>query len=82
MKHLIKLVLSSLGAVNISYSGRQRSFYFDIAKPHTLMFSGIRRDVKSNRYVLRRDVETFYKLCKTSGIRYVSNFSINNSGGA
>ena len=81
MKHLITLILLSLGAFNISYSGKQQSFYFDIEKPHTLMFCGIRKvgihdDVKSNRYVLRRDVETFYKLCKTSDIRYVSNLAI------
>ena len=71
MKHLIKLILQSLGAYNISYSGKERVFYFNIEKPLACMFVGIKK--KSDKYLIRRDKETFYKLCRVNEIHYPSN---------
>ena len=65
MKHLIKLLLSKMGAVNISYSGHNKEFYYTL---------------NSTDEIRKRNILTYYDLCKLNNIS-PTKFWINNFGG-
>ena len=66
MKYLIKLLLSAIGAVNISYSGHTKEFYYTL---------------DNMRQKARRNLIVYRNLCKKANVS-PSKFWIDNFGGA
>jgi len=66
MKYLIKLLLSSIGAVNISYSGHTKEFYYTLDNTHQR---------------IKRNLISYRGLCKKANVS-PTRFWIDNFGGA